>query len=437
MKYSPKSFGNFDKSRRKVNVIDLSLEKTSQDRVAIEEFYKDEHAFMGAGLSYGPIGISQTDNGTFSLKEKIDYSTHINVENLQVEVDARMSVGNLEKMLLQSGYTLKVVPGAENASIGGCVASDVHGKNGHIFGSFGDHINSINILSQGNSYVEQILPSDELFSMTVGGFGVTGLIVSVNISIEKARGISMEVLSTRYKSSKLFVEELVSTSTRVDDIGGWFCYNQGLFRGKIFTANWSPRIPTKNGHLPFLITIPIFWIMGVGPWRSFFISILNKYIFLQNERGTPAKPETVLFPLSGLSGWQMVYGGSFIERQFLVSFSDSHRVINDICKMIDKYSVQSLLNGIKVFKGKRSGDMSFANEGLGFSIQYSGCNIDFDDELTQYLVSIKSPEYIAKMQALTTTFPIGYPMYNKWFELAKSNNVKSILFDWLYKNCKR
>ena len=75
--------------------------------------------------------------------------------------------------------------------------------------------------------------------------------------------------------------------------------------------------------------------------------------------------------------------------------------------------------------------MSFANEGISFAIQYSPAHTAFDQFLTSYMKDNDCPEYIAKIQRLSTSFPAGYPNYKRWFSIAERNNIDSRVLSWL------
>ena len=97
-------------------------------------------SIMGAGQSYGDLGFSVERGKTFQSRRSIEASFQINPDRLTVIVDANVQIGLLHSKLYTLGYSLKVAPGAENASVGGCIAADVHGKNCHLVSSFGEHV---------------------------------------------------------------------------------------------------------------------------------------------------------------------------------------------------------------------------------------------------------------------------------------------------------
>jgi hypothetical protein len=108
-------------------------------------------------------------------------------------------------------------------------------------------------------------------------------------------------------------------------------------------------------------------------------------------------------------------------------------ILKKIITLYRKHNVASLFSSLKIFKGKRLGHMSFANEGISFTLQYESNLFFFDKEITELMTSINSPEYIAKTQQTSTSFPCGYRSHKSWFKIAKKNHVNSVLIDWLNK----
>jgi hypothetical protein len=126
-----------------------------------------------------------------------------------------------------------------------------------------------------------------------------------------------------------------------------------------------------------------------------------------------------------MKGWEKLFGQNLIERQFLINISDSEVFFNTLINLMLKYNIYSPFCAMKIFRGKRCGMMSFAQEGITFNILYRCEYIDFSCELSNLLVKYGSPEYLAKSSKDNTTFPNGYPNYKKWKELLNSYNIKS------------
>src|SRR4029450_5878852 len=105
-----------------------------------------------------------------------------------VDVDAGVNLDQLMRAALPLGLWVPVLPGTRQVTIGGAIASDIHGKNHHSAGSFGNHVRSMDLLMADGS-VRTITPHGptsadaELFWATVGGNGLTGIILRASIAM--------------------------------------------------------------------------------------------------------------------------------------------------------------------------------------------------------------------------------------------------------------
>lgn len=411
------------------------------------EIYKiknnDIYVVRGGGQSYGPLTIPTF--GCICYQPTTFTKQHIFVDNIRecVIVDASVKILSLVNYLLKIGYRLAVVPGTPDATVGGCIAADVHGKNCHVSGSFGDHILGLHIYKP-NSNINQYIDIDSLdFQSTIGGFGATGIVTSVEIKIYRLNGDNLNLNSIKFFDNKKFLAEILKLSKKFDDLAGWFAVNDNVFKGKIYYASWNNDFIYNDKNLELnkifislkkILTILIFRICGLVFFRNLSIFILNSIIFNKKDSNRNIFMLDILFPLSKIQGWKYIYGNCFVERQFLIPYNDSFNNFTNICNLISRHKVHSLFCGVKVFKGTRIGLMSFANEGISISIQYNPFQYEkFDYELTEYMIKNNIPEYLAKVQCFSTSFPFGYNMQavKKWQNLMKKNNVNNVLFQWL------
>ena len=346
-------------------------------------------------------------------------------------VDASVSIRELKEFLDRNNYSMFVMPGTEKATIGGCIAADVHGKNTHLFGSFGDHVLSMHIYNPIENKVYKVLPETDFFRWTVGGFGVTGVILYAELKIARSFGKSLMLRFETPDTPARLVSQLLAAEVEADDLGAWFSNVNGTFMSKLFVANWCNRKPIKKRLLPKWLTVSIFIAMGFRPLRNFWGVMLANYIWMERQPKHPQFSNNVLFPLSGIVGWNRYFGNSFVERQFLVPVQDSTTAIEFICALIRSHSVVTPFCGIKLFRGQRSGVMSFATEGISISVQYASNETELDRAITNFLKSKNYKEYLAKVQELTTSFPCGYLLAKQWLDLSRANSSSSRLIDWL------
>src|SRR5262249_6636111 len=109
----------------------------------------------------------------------IDGDTHL------VDLDGGVSLDTLMKAALPFGLWVPVLPGTRQVTVGGAIACDIHGKNHHSAGSFGNHVRSMDLLTA-DGQIRHLTPAgveSELFWATIGGNGLTGIILRATIAM--------------------------------------------------------------------------------------------------------------------------------------------------------------------------------------------------------------------------------------------------------------
>ena len=155
--------------------------KTMHELKHLINVTKNDFIVRGMGRSYGDSSIN--DN-VISL-EKMKKNIALDIENKSVKCSSNITYKELNKYLIQNNFFPIVTPGSQYVTIGGAVASDVHGKNHHVDGSFCEHIISLEVLNQ-NANIIKCSNNDNksFFNATNGGMGLTGVILSVSFKTE-------------------------------------------------------------------------------------------------------------------------------------------------------------------------------------------------------------------------------------------------------------
>ena len=134
----------------------------------------------GLGRAYGDAALSQ---GNVYLTTRLGRLLSFSADGI-VRAEAGVSLGDIVRTFLPRGWTLPVTPGTQWVTLGGAVAADVHGKNHHAAGTFGQHVRALSLLTADGALREVSPERDpDLFWATVGGMGLTGVIVEVALQL--------------------------------------------------------------------------------------------------------------------------------------------------------------------------------------------------------------------------------------------------------------
>ena len=153
----------------------------------------------GMGRSYGDSSIQP--NCTLSTQQ-INRVLKFDKQRGIIEVEAGITVKELLRLIVKKGWFLPVTPGSKYISLGGMIASDVHGKNHHKVGSFKNFLLSLKIIDENKKIIEcSKKKKSKLFNYTVGGMGLTGIVYSCKLQLKKIN--SNKVLKETIKNKNL------------------------------------------------------------------------------------------------------------------------------------------------------------------------------------------------------------------------------------------
>ena len=276
----------------------------------------------GMGRSYGDA--AQRDGGVV-----IDTSAltafELDGERGCVRAQGGVTLGRLLAVLERAGWVLPVVPGTQHVSVGGAIAADIHGKNHAAAGTFGAHVEAVDLLTAGGELRELTVDHDpDVLRATIGGMGLTGVIVSASIRLKPLPGPLLSVDTDR-------VTSLDDALALLDGPGGeyrvaWLdLLGPSPLRGIVTRAAHvdadpravrRPAATTVNGRL----SVPGRWPDGL--LRPGLVRAYNAYRFRRTPRRRTAAPESYgahMFPLDGLEAWPRLYGSAgLVQYQFVV-----------------------------------------------------------------------------------------------------------------------
>jgi FAD/FMN-containing dehydrogenase len=324
-------------------------------------------AYSDVGLSSGGVGLSTKRLTRFAAAS---WSTGV------VRVEAGMTLAELERVALAKGWFPPVVPGTGRVTIGGAVAGDVHGKNHHAHGAFGDHVLAIWLFRSDHRCEVRVERGLPLFHATVGGLGLTGLITKVELQLKRAPGQLMESDHVPFSNIQDYFA-LDAASSDWEFRVAWVDCGTGSGPGIFTRSNWSPhdrprraaQALTLPGPLPFSV---------VGPASSWAFN--RFYLAAGRARGRRLERcDQVLHPLDGVAGWNGLYGRSGFRQYQCVVPPQSRAAIGEIVESIAKSGLASPLTVLKTF-GERnpSGLLSFCRPGVTLAVDFPNLNESVD-----------------------------------------------------------
>lgn len=339
----------------------------------------------GAGLSYPALSFAQDSKA-------IDMSNWSRVlvfdqAECEIEVEAGMTLGELANLTIPKGFFLKVQPGHPSISIGGCLAADVHGKNQYLDGNFKEQVLSFSLYHPINGYIRcSRVENTELFDLTCGGWGLTGVILGVRLKLSRIQSRTAIVETTIINSFSELVEQLKSKAEKSDLLFSWHnCLTQkkwghgyiksasiaqaantseAIGRGKDFNFNWKELSADKRGFRFSLASRCFFELVNVLFFSKEKMNISNRRQDLVN----------FLFPVLDKTHYFDTFGkAGFLESQVLIPEDFFSDLMLELQKAQAKFNVTPTLASCKLFRGKPE-LLRFYGSGIVLALNFSRCS---------------------------------------------------------------
>jgi len=383
----------------------------------------------GLGRSYGDN--AQNGGGLVIDMTALNKIHSISAETRLVDVDGGVSLDQLMKAALPFGLWVPVLPGTRQVTIGGAIACDIHGKNHHSAGSFGDHVRSMDLLTA-DAQVRHLTPDGdeaELFWATVAGNGLTGIILRATISMtptETAYFINDGDNTANLDETIAFHSD--GSEADYTYSSAWFdaispppkLGRAAITRGRLARLDELPDKLAKNPlkfDAPQLMTVPD--VFPNGLMNKLTLSTIGELYYRRggHYRGKVQNLTQFYHPLDLLGEWNRGYGpAGFAQYQFLVPLSaveEFKQIIGDI----QRSGHYSALNVFKVFGPGNQAPLSFPMEGWNVAMDFptkAGIGRLLTD-LDQRVLEFGGRLYTAKdSRTSAETFHAMYPRIDEW-----------------------
>ena len=347
-----------------------------------------------------------------------------------LDVASSVSIDSILRLCVPRGWFIPVTPGTRFVTIGGAIASDVHGKNHHFDGSFGQHVRSLTLMLA-NGEVVELSPQSrpEWFWATVGGMGLTGIILRATVAMLPIESSRVRVETERLANFDA-VCEAMSSDGGDSDYRYSVCWvdllatGSSMGRGVLTRGDHAAAADVKGddplAYDPRLKVSAPGWVPN-GLLNKFTIKAFNEAWY----RKAPAKRHVgvesipaFFHPLDGVNKWNRLYGPQgFLQYQFIVPL-DRTDVLRKVIENFSEAGVASFLAVLKRMGPQNLAPLSFPTEGWTLTLDMAAGISGLPDLLARVdgmVLDAGGRHYLAKdSHVAPSAVRRGYPRFDEW-----------------------
>ena len=389
---------------------------------------------LAAGLqrSYGDVSLNT--GGVLWDLTGMDAFVDFDEQTGLLQCEAGVELGDLQRTFAPRGWMLPVTPGTQHVTVGGAIANDVHGKNHHVAGTFGCHVEQIELLrTDGESVVCTATSNPELMRATIGGLGLTGVILRATIRLERVANPYMHAESVTFQT----LDEFFAITRASDDpyTVSWIDVTTGggrrgiINRGRRATADEGHAFEAERPHearrvrgsdprasgatrfsMPFTPPVSL-----VGRAT---LPLLNRGYYRLQAAGAGRRTTdygSFFYPLDAIGQWNRMYGPrGFYQFQSAVPWDSAEAATAEMLRVISRSGEGSFLGVLKALGDVPSpGMLSYPRPGINFTLDFpdrGDRTRRLLDTLERIAVDAGGRLYPAKDARMSReTFRAGYP----------------------------
>ena len=311
----------------------------------------------GNGRCYGDAALAKNTISTLKYDKILSFNTAEGI----FECQSGLTLDKVLEVIVPQGWFLPVTPGTKFITVGGAVASDVHGKNHHVDGSFSNHVLEMDVLlSSGQTFTCSAKEHADLFWATCGGMGLTGIITRVKFDLKKIETSYIRQKQVKAKNLEEVIR-LFETYKHYTYSVAWIdCLKKGnAFGRSILMLGEHARVEDLDGRkkeqplalprkkqITFPFTLPSF-VLNQLTVKAFNFLYYSKNT--KNEINNVVSYEPFFYPLDAILHWNRGYGKKgFVQYQFVLPLESRQGLIR-ILKRISDEGLGSFLAVLKVF----------------------------------------------------------------------------------------
>lgn len=400
----------------------------------LQQLFSSEKQFIarGNGRCYGDASLSDVTISTLKYDNVLSFDT----TNGVFECQSGITLDQVLEVIVPQGWFLPVTPGTKFITVGGAVASDVHGKNHHVDGCFSHHVDEMDVLTgSGERITCSCSQYADLFEATCGGMGLTGVITRVRFRLKKIE--TSYIKQKQIKAANL--EELINLFEEYKNYTysvAWVdCLKKGNGFGRSIlmlgehakledlsaSQKKNPLAVPGKKKITFPFNLPS-WALN-----AFTVKTFNYLFYTKNfkkEINNVISYEPFFYPLDVVLHWNRMYGKKgFVQYQFVLPMEAKQGLI-DIMQSISDAGMGSFLTVLKVF-GKQDSMISFPKEGYTLAMDFAVRDglMEFLDKLDEIVLRNGGRLYMSKDARMKpAAMEMGYPKLEEFKSIIKKYN---------------
>lgn len=371
----------------------------------------------GNGRAYGDAAVGDAVANALPLDRFLSFDPAAGI----MECEAGVLLADVIAFLDGKGWFPPVVPGTKFVSIGGMVAADVHGKNHHVAGSFGDFVESIELLRADGAAIRcSRAEHPDLFAATLGGMGLTGIVLSARFRLARVETGWIRQRTVVAAGLDGLMDAFEASRDATYAVAWIDCFAKGraLGRGLLYLGEHAaavdlpPKLARRRASAARRWRVPMdfpaWWLNGAS------MRLFNAAIFANGRRQAGEAfiaAEKFFFPLDAILDWNRIYGRrGFCQHQCVLPLAASREGIRRLLERISASGRASFLSVLKLL-GPGRGMLSFPMEGYTLALDFpvSDETLALMKDLDAIVAACGGRIYLAKdSRAAAETVQAGY-----------------------------
>jgi FAD/FMN-containing dehydrogenase len=384
----------------------------------------------GLGRSYGDAPLNA--QGGVICDTRLNRFLAFDALSGVLECEAGVSLAEILRYFLPRGFFLPVTPGTKFVTVGGAIAADVHGKNHHQDGTFGNFVLDFKLLTpKGDTLSCSANNNSEVFWATLGGMGLTGVILSARIKLRPVASAWMQVDYQQAANLEDALRSMTESDIHYQYSVAWIdCLATGLHMGRavLMRGNHAPirelpaslrdplaEPPRRRWTLPFDFPSLALNSLTVRAFNALY------YTLHRNAARQLVDLETFFYPLDAINHWNRMYGRrGFVQYQSALPLAGGLEGLKKVLTRLSQSRRASFLAVLKRFGKPNLGPLSFPIEGytLALDLPVASGLVQLLRELDGLVLDYGGRIYLAKDALMTApTFAAMYPKVEQFREI--------------------